>query len=125
MWPWTTASSRTLSTEGRDRRPGREGRSDQQRQEMRGQSMEMTFEDTFQPAYKGKLFVVNPAKIRYSFNIDVDPMTPEGKGMDEKVKKLLTARKKARRSAKEKAYGPAINDTDSNPKKHTPKLKPN
>src|SRR3546814_15376886 len=30
------------------------------------------------------LFVVNPAKIRYSFNIDVDPMTPEGKGMVER-----------------------------------------
>src|SRR3546814_10565829 len=78
---------------------------------MGGQSMEMTFEDTFQPAYKGKLFVVNPAKRRESFNIDVDPMTPEGKGMVEKVKKLWTARMKALRSAKEKEYGAASNDT--------------
>src|SRR3546814_4619638 len=50
-------------------------------------------------------------------------MTPEGKGMVEKVKKLWTARMKALRSAKEKEYGAAINDTDRNLYKSAAKLK--
>src|SRR3546814_12710210 len=50
-------------------------------------------------------------------------MTPEGKVMGEKVKKLWTARMKALRSAKEKEYGAAINDNDRNLYKSAAKLK--
>lgn len=76
--------------------------------------MKLTFNETFVPKYNGKLFKVKPAQVSYTIELDVDPITPEGKDIQRLVeshwkKEMVTFKKD-----KEKLYSEAIAITEKN-----------
>jgi len=76
--------------------------------------MHLTFDDTFAPPYRGKLFKIKPGKLTYLIDIDASEITQEGKALKSLTERMWKKEMEHFRTAKEKEYAKVITITERN-----------